>query len=175
VTAHILTVMALSTLTLCCVPATEVLVGVGQARTVAAIATAQGLSNLAISIVLVAAYGAIGAAIGTLAAAYLIGPVVLPLVCRATGIPLPKLLRDGPGRAVAASLPSVAAMLAIWLLLEPGTVRLVLGLVAGIGTAVLVAVLEVGPRRVITELKAGLGTRPDPEEPVPSMTLEGPI
>ena len=88
VTGAIMAVLALQTLMICGVPSQKVLIGIGRARAVGLINTAEGILNLTISIILVSAYGAIGAAIGTLISSYLIGPANFPLACRATGYPL---------------------------------------------------------------------------------------
>jgi O-antigen/teichoic acid export membrane protein len=175
VTASIVTVLVISTLTLASVPANRVLIGMGRARTVGWLNTAEGLFNLVISIVLVSAYGAIGAAIGTLVASFVIGPAHFPIVCRATGYPLPRFLRTGLWPAVAASLPSTAVMLAVWLLLPSGAVRLVVGLALGLGVACLVGLLQVGPGRALSELRTGLGGgRPREEPPPAELVVEGP-
>lgn len=131
VTAAIITLLALQTMFIAATPAEKVLVGLGHVRTVAIVNAAEGLLNVALSITLVVAHGPIGAAIGSLAASVLLGPVKWPLACRATGRRLRSFLRDAPGRALAMAVPSVAAMLAVRSLLEPGALRLALG--AGIG------------------------------------------
>jgi O-antigen/teichoic acid export membrane protein len=174
VTASIVTVMALQTLMLCAVPADKVLIGVGRARTVGLLNTAEGLSNLAISIVLVTAYGAIGAAFGTLISSYLIGPSKFVLSCRATGYPLASLLRGGLLPGAASSLPSVAVMLGVWLLLPQSAGRFLLGLTLGVGVAVLIALLELGPRRALREIRGFGGVQPEPEAVASELLAEGP-
>jgi O-antigen/teichoic acid export membrane protein len=175
VTASILTVLAIYTVMLCQVPSQKVLLGVGHARAVAILNTAWGISNLAISIVLVIAYGAIGAALGTLISTTLIGPANFPLACRATGCPLPRLLRVGLWPAIASSLPSIAVMLPVWLLMSPGGGRLALGVALGVGVAALVGILQLGPRRSLAELRSAL-RRSEPElDSSPSqLAVEGP-
>ena len=164
VTASIVTVMALQTLMLSAVPADKVLIGVGQARTVGYLNTAEGLSNLAITVVLVSMYGAIGAALGTLISSYLIGPFKFVLSCRATQYPLSSLIRRGLLPGALSSLPSVAVMLGIWLLLPPSTGRFLLGLALSVGIAALVALREFGPRWLLREIRSGLGeAQPEPE------------
>jgi O-antigen/teichoic acid export membrane protein len=165
VTAAIMTVLVLQALMLCAIPAQKVLIGTGRARVVGTINMAEGLLNLAISIVLVSAYGAIGAALGTLISSYLIGPANLPIACRAIGYPLGRFLRTGLWPAIASSLPSAAVMLLVWLLMSPSAGRLVLGAGLGFGIAALVALLQLGPRRAISELRSELRRTPAPPDP----------
>jgi O-antigen/teichoic acid export membrane protein len=175
VTASIVTVMALQTLMLCAVPADKVLIGVGRARIVGFLNTAEGLSNLAISVVLVSAYGAIGAAFGTLISSYLIGPSKFVLSCRATGYPLSRLLRGGLLPGAASSLPSVAVMIGVWLLLPPSAGRFLLGLTLGVGVAALIALLEIGPGRALREIRGGFGgIQPEPEAAASEVLAQGP-
>jgi O-antigen/teichoic acid export membrane protein len=163
VTASIMTVLVLQTLLLCGVPSQKVLIGIGRARAVGLINTAEGVLNLAISIVLVTAYGAIGAALGTLISSVLIGPANFPLACRATGYPLGRFLRRTLVPAIVSSLPSAIAMLAVWLALSPSAGRLLLGAFLGVGLALLVALIELGPRRALTEIRTELSrAQPDP-------------
>jgi O-antigen/teichoic acid export membrane protein len=165
VTASIVTVMALQSLMLCAVPADKVLIGVGRARTVGLLNTVEGLSNLAISIVLVSAYGAIGAAIGTLVSSYLIGPPKFALCCSATGYHLRRFIRISLLGAVASSLPSVAAIVVVWLVIPLGVGRMALGFALGLGVAAVVGLLQVGPRRAAAELR-GSGTAGRESEPL---------
>jgi O-antigen/teichoic acid export membrane protein len=163
VTASIMTVLVIQTLMLCAVPEQKVLIGIGQARTVGLVNSAEGVLNLAISIVLVTQYGAIGAALGTLISSYLIGPLNFPLACRAVGYPLGRLFRRTVVPAIVSSLPSAIAMLVVWLSLSPSAGRLLLGAVLGVGLAAAVALLELGPRRAVAEVRSELRrSRPDP-------------
>lgn len=162
VTASIITVLVLQSLMLSGVPAQKVLIGMGRARAVGLVNSAEGILNLAISIVLVSAYGAIGAALGTLISSYLIGPANFLLVCRATGYPLSRFIGTSLRPALASSLPSAAAMALIWLALSPGVGRLAVGVILGIGLAALVGLLELGPGRALAEIRSELrGGRPD--------------
>jgi O-antigen/teichoic acid export membrane protein len=162
VTASIMTVLVLQSLMLSGVPAQKVLVGMGRARVVGLITTAEGLLNLAISIVLVTAYGAIGAALGTLISSYLIGPANFPLACRATGLPLGRFARRSLVPAIVSSVPSAAVMLAVWLAFSPSFGRLLLGTFLGVGVAAVVGLLELGPARALAEVRSELRrTRPD--------------
>jgi O-antigen/teichoic acid export membrane protein len=175
VTASIVTILVISTWTLCAVPANRVLIGIGRARTVGWLNAVEGLLNLAISIALVSAYGAIGAAIGTLISSSLIGPAHFPVVCRATEYPLSRFLRVGLWPAVVSSLPSAAAMLLVWLLMAPSSGRLLVGLLVGVSAAALVAALQLGPRRALRELRTGLGgPRAEPEAAPEELLAEGP-
>jgi O-antigen/teichoic acid export membrane protein len=166
VTAAIVTVLALQTTTLCEVPSQKVLLGMGHARAVGLLNTAWAITNLAISVALVTAYGAIGAALGTLISTLLIGPANFPLACRATGCPLTRLLGEGLWPAIASSLPSIVAMALVWLLLPPSLGRLALGLVVGVSAAALVGLLQIGPRRTLSEIRSGLGVKPEAGPPL---------
>jgi len=174
-TAGIVSVMAIQTVMLSAVPADKVLIGIGRARTIGVLNTAEGLFNLGISVVLVSAYGAIGAAIGTLISSFLVGPTKFPLVARATGCRLARLVREGLLPAIAWSLPSAATMLPVWLLLSPSAGRLALGAALGLGVAGLVAILQLGPGRIRSELRAGLGkVQPEPDSPTSQVVVQGP-
>jgi O-antigen/teichoic acid export membrane protein len=175
VTDSIITVLALQTLMLSAVPAQMVLIGIGRARAVGIISTLEGLANLAISLVLVFEFGAIGAALGTMISSYLIGPVNFPLACRAIEHPVKSFLETSVLPAIVSSLPSVAAMLAVWLALSPGVGRLVLGFVLGVGIAAAVALLQVGPRRAASELRSELRReRKESGLPTPQVAAQDP-
>ena len=55
--------------------------------------------------------------------------------------------------ATLSSLPAVAAMAAVWLVLPSGVLRLLVGLTLGIGTAFAIAAVQVGPRETIATLR----------------------
>jgi O-antigen/teichoic acid export membrane protein len=156
VTDSIVTVLALQSLMLSAVPAQKVLIGIGRARAVGIISTVEGLANLTISLVLVFEFGAIGAALGTMISSYLIGPANFPLACRAIEHPVKRFLKTSVLPAIVSSLPSIAAMLAVWLALSPGVGRLALGVVLGVGVAAAVALLQIGPTRAASELRSEL-------------------
>ena len=106
VTAAIIAVlMAVQILTMSAFPAEKVLVGIGRVKVVAMLAVIEGFSNIAISIVLVSAYGAIGAALGTLFTSGVLAPIKFPLACRATGCPTPQFLRNAIVPARSARCP----------------------------------------------------------------------
>jgi O-antigen/teichoic acid export membrane protein len=175
VTASIITVLALQSLMLSAVPAQKVLIGIGRARAVGIISTVEGLANLAISILLVFEFGAIGAALGTMISSYLIGPANFPLACRATEYPVMRFLKVSVLPAIASSLPSIAAMIAVWLALSPGVGRLAFGFVLGVGIAATVALLEIGPRRAASELRYELRSgREEPEPPTSQVVAQDP-
>jgi O-antigen/teichoic acid export membrane protein len=175
VTAAIVTLLVLQALMLCAVPSQKVLIGIGQARAVATVNTIEGVLNLAISIVLVTAYGAVGAALGTLISSYLVGPANFPLVCRATRSPLGPFTRKSLVPAIVSSAPSFAAMLGLWLVMSPSAGRLVLGFAVGIGIAILVGLIELGPDRAVSEVRSLLGRpRPEPEGAASQLTAQDP-
>jgi O-antigen/teichoic acid export membrane protein len=175
VTGSIITVLALQSLMLSAVPAQKVLIGIGRARAVGIISTVEGLANLAISILLVFEFGAIGAALGTMISSYLIGPANFPLACRAIEYPAMRLLKASVLPAIVSSLPSIAAMIAVWLALPPGVGRLAFGFVLGVGIAATVALLQIGPRRAANELRYELRRgREEPEAPTSQVAAQDP-
>ena len=174
VTAAIMTVLALQTLMICGVPSQKVLIGIGRARAVGLINTAEGILNLAISIILVSAYGAIGAAIGTLVSSYLIGPANFPLACRATGYPLGRFFGRtsgcprSPPRCPARSRCSRSGWPS-----RPSPGRLLLGVFLGVGIALLVALLQLGPRRALSEVRSEL-RRAQPDAATSQLVAQDP-
>lgn len=158
VTATIMALLALQTLLLAAVPADKVLMGIGRVRLVGLLNLGEGILNLAISIVLISTYGAIGAAVGTLVASVLLGPLKFPLACRAIDRSTIGFLRSSVWPAVLSSAPGLGAMVAIWALLNPGAGRLALGLPLGTAICLAVGVHQVGPRRLVAELR-GLSRR----------------
>jgi O-antigen/teichoic acid export membrane protein len=151
--AIIIVLMGVQVVTLSAFPAEKVLVGIGRVRAVGTLALIEGLSNLGVSIGLVSAYGAIGAALGTLFTSAVLAPIKFPLACRATHCSTPRFLRDSIVPAILSSLPAVAAMLTAWLLLPSGALRLVVGLALGIVISIAVGAVQVGPRETIATLR----------------------
>jgi O-antigen/teichoic acid export membrane protein len=147
-TGIVVVLMAAAVLSLSTTPAEKILVGLGRAKLVGLLATVEGLLNLTLSIALVTAYGAIGAAIGTLISAAILSPVKLPLAARAAGVPARGLVRDGLLLPAAANLAGVALMVAVALALPEGLLRLALGTLLGLGACAAVAAIQVGPRRL---------------------------
>jgi O-antigen/teichoic acid export membrane protein len=145
--------MVVQILTMSSYPAEKILVGIGRVRVVALLALVEGCSNIGISIVLVSAYGAIGAAIGTLLTSGVLAPIKFPLACRATGCPTPQFLRNAIVPATIGSLPAVTAMLGCWLLLPAGAARLAVGLTLGLGAGIAAAAVQIGPRRTLETLR----------------------
>jgi hypothetical protein len=140
--------------TLSAYPAEKVLVGIGRVKMVAVLAVIEGITNILLSIALVIAYGAIGAAIGTLLTSAVLSPIKFPLACRATGCSLRRFAREGIWTAVGGSLPGIAAMLAVGALLPVGALRLAVGLTLGLAVSAAVAAAQIGPRRTLQTLRA---------------------
>jgi hypothetical protein len=66
-------------------------------------------------------------------------------------------------------------MLPVWLLLSPSAGRLALGAALGLGVAGVVAILQLGPGRIRSELRAGLGkVQPEPDSPTSQVVVQGP-
>jgi O-antigen/teichoic acid export membrane protein len=155
ITAAIIAVlMAVQISTLSAYPAEKVLVGIGRVKMVAVLAVIEGITNILLSIALVIAYGAIGAAIGTLLTSAVLSPIKFPLACRATGCSMRRFAREGIWTAVAGSLPGIAAMLAVGALLPVGGLRLAVGLTLGLAVSAAVAAAQIGPRRTLQTLRA---------------------
>lgn len=163
-TAAILAVLSLQTLFLSAVPADKILIGIGRVRLVGGLNVAEGLANLVLSIALVVAYGAVGAALATLITSAVLGPLKWPAACRALGRPTVEFLRGSVGMAVLASLPALSAMALVRALLEPGPGRLLAGVAVGLSLAAAVGLRQVGGvgglRHAIAKLAA-----PVPGEP----------
>lgn len=161
--AIIIVLMGVQLVTLTAYPAEKVLVGIGRVRAVGILALIEGLSNLGVSVVLVSAYGAIGAALGTLFTSALLAPIKFPLACRAVGCSTSGFLRESLVPAIVSSLPGLAAMAAAWAVLPSGAVRLAIGLTVGIGIALAVGAAQIGPRRTLATLRSiRAGAAPDP-------------
>jgi O-antigen/teichoic acid export membrane protein len=163
-TAEILVVLMIAQVpALTAAPAEQVLIGIGRVRAIGLLALVEGVANLAVSIVLIQRYGAIGAAIGTLSTTAVLAPVKLPLVARALDYPIGALLRSSVVPAVAASIPALAAMVAVRVLLPEGILRLTVGVVLGLVAALTVAVAAAGPADVrarLVELRGRSGPEP---------------
>jgi O-antigen/teichoic acid export membrane protein len=153
--AIIAVLMAVQVVTLTSTPAEKALVGIGRVRTVGGLAVVEGITNVALTVVLVVEIGALGAALGTLATSAALAPLKIPLLCRALGYPLPHFLRRSALPALAASIPALAAMVAARMLLPSGAGRLVVGLGAGIALSVAVAAVQLGPRRLVHAFRTG--------------------
>jgi hypothetical protein len=117
------------------------------------LAVLEGVANIGISIALVSAYGAIGAAIGTLVTSGVLAPIKFPLACHATGASTSRFLRSSILPATIGSLPAIGVMLGVWALLPSGGVRLAVGLLLGLATGVAVAAAQIGPRRTLDTLR----------------------
>jgi O-antigen/teichoic acid export membrane protein len=149
-TANIVAVlMAVELLAIIAIPAHFVLVGLGRVRFVGVLGLLDAPANLALSIALVYEYGTIGAAWGSLLTSSLLGVVVkLPAAARESGCTSAQLLRGGLRPALVASLPAIALMLAVLVVLDEGLVRLVIGVGGGLATAAAVAVRQIGRGRL---------------------------
>jgi O-antigen/teichoic acid export membrane protein len=149
VTADIITVLIVSqAITLVVSPAERMLIGIGRIRVIAAIAVVEGISNLGLSIALVSAYGAIGAALGTLFTYGLIAPVKLPIATRATGWSFGGFLRQGLAPALLATLVPAIWMIAARQLLPSEGLRLLVGFAGGLALALAIGVHQVGVGRL---------------------------
>ena len=165
VTAAVIAVLAIQTLFIAAAPAEKILLGIGRVRLVGALNTVEGLGNLAVSIALVVAYGTIGAAVGSLLASALVGPLKWPLAVRATGDRLRSFLRAGIAIPVVSSLPAIGAMVAVRVLVPGGAVQLLLGACAGVGLALAVAIAQIGPDEMRTRWRALVSPPPAPVAP----------
>jgi O-antigen/teichoic acid export membrane protein len=159
VTATIVAVLAVQTMFMAAVPAEKVLVGIGRVRTVGALNLLEGLTNVVLSILLVLRFGAVGAALGSLLASTLLGPLKFPVACRATGVPVRRLAREGLAPALAAAVPALLVMGAVRVGLEPGGGRLLLGVGGGLAVAAAAAVVQFGPGRLAALVRGRLAAR----------------
>jgi O-antigen/teichoic acid export membrane protein len=134
-------------------PAGRVLLGLGRLNAITALAFLEGVGNLALSIVLVIEHGAIGAAVATLITSGLLVPLRIPLACRATGCSAQRLAREAFAPALAGCAPAFAVMIVAWLVLDPGLLRLAVGLGGGWAAGLLIAAAQIGPSRLRTALR----------------------
>jgi O-antigen/teichoic acid export membrane protein len=145
-TSRILAVLMVAQIpALTAAPAEQVLIGIGRVRAIGVLALVEGVANLAVSVILVRRYGAIGAAIGTLSTTAVLAPVKVPLAARALDYPLERLLRATVVPAVTASLPALAVMVTIRLLMPAGAPRAGIGVALGLATALAVGIATEGP------------------------------
>ena len=142
----VILLMAVQALTLAPFPAEKALIAVGRARAIGTLALIEGLANVALSIVLTIRWGAIGPALGTLLTNGLFAPIRFPLICRAIGWPLPRFLRESIGVAFVSSLPALALLGVLWLVLPAGALRAIGGPGAGALLALAVAAHQVRGR-----------------------------
>lgn len=145
----VVALMATQIIGLSAVPARKVLIGVGRVRLIGGLSAVEGIGNIALTVAFVAAFGAFGAALGTLIMVTAVAPLKLPLACRTLGFRTVDVVRQSLGVAIASSAPALAAMVTARLLLEPGMMRLIVGLGAGLGLAVVVASHQLGLRRAL--------------------------
>ena len=173
-TASIVAVlMAVEVLALLSTPSHYVLVGLGRVRAVGVLGLVDAPLNLTLSIILVSAHGAIGAAWATLLTSSLLAVAVkIPLAARASGCTRAQVLTGALRPALAASLPALAAMVAVRLALDEGFVRLAAGVALGLAIAAAIAVQQIGRGR-LREIGSALRAQPQPApaatgEPLPS-------
>lgn len=149
VTTSILVVlMAVQVTTYGFLPAGKILLAAGRVRMLAVMASAEGVMNLALSIVLIIRYGAIGAVVATLATTAVIVLLRVPLACREIACPGRRLVSQAITPAVLATLPGVLVMLAALAAAESPVARVSLGLGAGWTVAAAIGVRQAGPRRL---------------------------
>jgi O-antigen/teichoic acid export membrane protein len=153
----VVVLMIVQVLILVPLPAGRVLLGLGRLRAVTVLAVVEGVGNVALSIVLVARHGAIGAAVATLVTSGLLVPVRIPLALRATGCTARRMAREAVAPALAGCAPAFAVMLVAWLALGPGPARLLAGLGGGWTVAALVAGAQIGSGRLRTVLRRPAG------------------
>jgi O-antigen/teichoic acid export membrane protein len=144
----VVVLMAVQTVTLTAFPSQTVLVGVGRVRIIGLLAVVEGVSNLGASIALVSAYGAIGAALGSLFTSAVLAPIKFPLVCDAIGLRLRSFLGAAIAPSVFSSLPGLAAMVLARAAIGSGSLQVLVGLIAGLGVSLLIGCEQVGYGRI---------------------------
>jgi O-antigen/teichoic acid export membrane protein len=160
----VVVLMIVQILILVPLPAGRVLLGLGRLRAVTVLAVMEGVGNLALSIVLVIEYGAMGAAVATLITSGLLVPVRLPLACRATGCTASRLGREALLPALAGCAPAFAVMAVALLALDAGPLRLAVGLGGASACGAAVAALQIGPARLRAALRRSGAAPPEPVE-----------
>ena len=148
VTSEVMALLVISQIFwLAAIPADRALIATGRVRAAGVLAVCEGLGNLGLSIVLVSAYGAVGAAISTLVVSALLTPVRIPLACSAIGVGTSTILVRGIVRPVLTAIPAIAVMVGLSALLQPGPGRIGAVIVAGAVIHAGVVIAQVGPRR----------------------------
>jgi hypothetical protein len=122
--------------------------------------------NLVLSIALVIAWGAIGAAVATLVISGLIVPARIPLACDAIGCPVRRIARGALAPALASTAPSLLVMVIVLETMAPGLGRLAVGLGAGWTIAVAIGLAQIGPRRLVARVARELARPRQVGEPV---------
>lgn len=158
----IVALMAVQMLSLTVSPAGQVLRAVGRVRVVALLGVGEAMTNITFSILLVRAHGAIGAALGTLIATALFAPLRIPVTARALACPAWELVRESYGRAVLSAVPPALAMTVVWTALEPGTVRLIAGLLIGAIAWAAIVLAQIGPGRLASLYRGASPSMPNP-------------
>jgi O-antigen/teichoic acid export membrane protein len=144
----VVVLMAVQTVTLTAFPSQTVLVGVGRVRIIGLLAVIEGFSNLGASIALVSAYGAIGAALGSLCTSAVLAPVKFPLVCQAIDMRLRRFLAASLVPSVVSSLPGLALMVLARAAMSAGFLQAFVGLAAGLSVCLLIGLGQIGPGRI---------------------------
>jgi O-antigen/teichoic acid export membrane protein len=167
----VVVLMAVQTVTLTAFPSQTVLVGVGRVRIVGLLAVVEGVSNLGASIALVSAYGAIGAALGSLFTSAVLAPIKFPLVCEAIGLRLRRFLGASIVPSILSSLPGLAAMVLVRATMGSGFAQAFVGLSAGLGISLLIGLGQIGPARVSGLARELLSARNQPSVDAETQTL----
>ena len=167
----VVVLMAVQTVTLTVFPSQTVLVGLGRVRIIGVLAMVEGFSNLGVSIALVSAYGAIGAALGTLFTSAVIAPVKIPLVCRALKYRLRGFLSSAIAPGLLSSLPGLAAMVLVRLVMNGGVVQLLVGLAAGLGISLLIGLAQMGREQIGLLARSLISIRSGPSTEAETQTL----
>ncbi len=155
VTAQVVTLLvAAQVLWLASIPADRALIATGRVRALGALAVCEGIGNLGLTIVLVHAHGAVGAAISTLVVCTLLTPLRIPLACRAVGTSIRSVLARGLARPIVSTAPAIAAMVGVRMVMQPGLARVAAVMVAGAVIQASVVIAQVGRRRAIELVKA---------------------
>jgi len=123
----------------------SLLMATGRHRVVAGVWIAEGVANLALSLVLVRPFGAVGVALGTLAP-MAVGHVCVftPLACRRVGLPIRQFLRMSVGPAAVSTVPAAAVCVALRVLAPPPTTVAVVGEAALAALTFAVTCLAIG-------------------------------
>jgi O-antigen/teichoic acid export membrane protein len=167
----VVVLMAVQTVTLTVFPSQTVLVGLGRVRIIGILAVIEGFSNLGVSIALVSAYGAIGAALGTLFTSAVIAPVKIPLVCGALKCRLRRFLAGAIAPGLLSSVPGLAMMVLVRLVMHGGIVQLLVGLAAGLGISLLIGLAQMGREQIGLMAHSLISIRSDPSIEAETQTL----
>lgn len=116
-------------------PLGSILLGTGRHRVVAVVSLADAILNLSLSLVLVHRLGVVGVALGTGIPVIVLNVlIIVPLACRAVGVPVVEFLRAVTRPSLAGALPAAVLCVALRIAAPPASIPAILveGVIVGL-------------------------------------------